>query len=54
MALADAWDVMTSERPYTTVPHSPRPTPSPSAAPARAVSSGRAAVEALISVKGGA
>ena len=41
MALADAWDVMTSDRIYTSVPASRRRTPSPSAARTRAPSSGR-------------
>ena len=52
MALADAWDVMTSERPYTAGP----------ATPARAIAECRAcsgsqfwppAVEALIAIRGG-
>ena len=52
MALADAWDVMTSERPYTTVPNSP----ADAIRECRACAGGQfwpRAVEALISLKGG-
>jgi diguanylate cyclase (GGDEF)-like protein/PAS domain S-box-containing protein/putative nucleotidyltransferase with HDIG domain len=53
MALADAWDVMTSERPYTTVPTSP----ADAILECRACAGGQfwpPAVEALISIKAGA
>jgi putative nucleotidyltransferase with HDIG domain len=52
MALADAWDVMTTERPYATVPS----TPAHAIAECRAAAGGQfwpPAVEALVAIRGG-